>query len=177
MFGSAIFIFTLFNITVLSFFPFICDRVVINQDFFFFFVSKYVISTYAKSFLEVLAFSLSLAFSLNMLQVWNLFFFHLRVAHSSLALDHFCDRTDLYTKDWPRNTTTRTYRNWTWGMLTFSLIIFVLCCFTCANTHIILTKWCTLVCFITLFSYGLSFWLVSYNFSNGPQNGHMVVDL
>lgn len=164
MFGSAIFIFTLFNITVLSFglvylWP-SCDKP--GR-----FVSKYVISTYTKSFVRFWLFTLTCFLT----KEWNLFSTSDILTTSSLDHFFFWSYRSFYTTDWHRNTT---YLSWTW-VCCHSLIMYVLCCCTCPNTNVILTI-CFFFCLITFFICTL-YWLVIYCLTNGPQNPHMEVDL
>lgn len=156
LFGSAIFIFTLFNIIVLSF-CFICDWIVINQNSFF------CVIICDKHVDEILC-------GLLAFHVFSTSCTH----HFTAGLPSWSYRF-FYSTDWHRNTSARAYLSWTW-VCWHSLIIYVLCCCTCPNTTLILTMCFTFVCVIH-FSFIRSYWIVIYNLSDGPQNPHLVIDL
>lgn len=135
LFGSAIFIFTLFNITVLFMFNVLwpsCDTGEL-------FVSMFVRSTWTKILGEVLWLFTSTCF---FHQAWNFYtrFFFFPSTSDVLTtsfLDTFQARTD-----------TRTNLSWTW-VCWRGLIIYHLCRCTCPNTNIVLTICFTFDCLIS----------------------------
>lgn len=140
LFGSAIFIFTLFFF--LQFFKmlqcfsfcfhvFICDWVVMNQNFFFF-VSKYVRRHKVQILCEVFTFSPAFKF---FTKVWN--FKEKRkkkkaCSTSDLLTTSLLDHFFFFACVFIPQTATRTYRSWT-RVCWHSLIIYVL---TCPNADI-----------------------------------------
>lgn len=133
LFGSAIFIFTLFNITVLFMFNVLWPSCDTEKHF----VSMFVRSTWTKSLVRFSGFSPPLAFFTKCETFIQDFFLSTSDVLTTSFLDTFQARTD-----------TRTNLSWTW-VCWHGLIIYHLCRCTCPNSNIVLTICFTFDCLIS----------------------------